>query len=97
MRHRLSGRPEEPELHTQVGDLRMESGDREAARELYDAALALDPNFPYAMFRRAQLAESDGDPEHASRLYLRIVAQGVRAGSLAQLAAMRLSALSKGL
>ena len=97
LRAELEARPKDPALHTQVGDLRLETGDREAARTLYDTALERDPNFPYAMFRRAQLAEADGDGEVALRLYLRVAAQGVRAGSLAPQARARAAALSRGL
>jgi predicted TPR repeat methyltransferase len=71
----------------------METGDVESARDLYDAALALDPNFAYAMFRRGQIAESEGDEGGALALYLRVFAQGPRAGVLGYWARLRIEAL----
>ena len=91
----LEQRPDDPGLHTQLGDLRLESGDREEARKQYDAALAIDPNHPYAMYRRAMVAEADGDPEGAALLYVRIVAASHPMSSLAIGARMRLEALGR--
>jgi hypothetical protein len=91
----LEQRPDDPGLHTQLGDLRLESGDREEARKEYDAALAIDPNHSYAMYRRAMVAEADGDLEGAALLYLRIVAASHPMSSLAIGARMRLEALGR--
>jgi len=89
----LEQHPDDPGLHTQLGDLRLESGDREAARKEYDAALTIDPNHPYAMYRRALVAEADGDRAGAAQLYIRLLAASHPASSLAIGARMRLEAM----
>ncbi|MDH3211183.1 MAG: hypothetical protein OEM05_01750 [Myxococcales bacterium] len=89
----LDERPGDALLHTQVGDLRLESGDREAARTLYDRALALDPKLFYALHQRALLAELDGDPEQAVGLYLRVLGAAHPAHPVALRARMRLQDL----
>jgi tetratricopeptide (TPR) repeat protein len=89
----LEERPEDPGLHTQLGDLRMESGDRDEARNEYDAALTIDPNHPYAMFRRALVAEADGDRAGAAMLYLRVLASSHPASELAVGSRSRLEVL----
>jgi hypothetical protein len=89
----LEERPVDPELHTQLGDLRMESGDRDEARKEYDAALAIDPSHPYAMFRRAGVAETDGDRAGAAMLYLRVLAASHPASALAVSARSRLEVI----
>jgi tetratricopeptide (TPR) repeat protein len=91
----LEQHPDDPDLRTQLGDLRLESGDRDEAREQYDAALAIDPNHPYAMYRRAMVAEADGDREGAALLYLRILAASHPMSSLAVGAKMRLEAIGR--
>jgi tetratricopeptide (TPR) repeat protein len=91
----LEQRPDDPGLHTQLGDLRLESGDREEARKEYDAALAIDPHHPYAMYRRATVAEADGDPEGAAVLYLRVMAASHPASSLAVGSRLRLEAIAR--
>jgi tetratricopeptide (TPR) repeat protein len=61
LRDELVARPEDVELLTQIGDLRGDAGDLEQARVFYDRALAFDPNAPYALLKRSQLAEVQGD------------------------------------
>jgi predicted TPR repeat methyltransferase len=73
--------------------MRLESGDREAARELYDRALTLDPVLVYALHQRALLAELDGDPEQAAGLYLRVLGAAHPAHPIALRARLRLQAL----
>lgn len=89
-------RPEDAVLLVQIGDLRLESGDTEAARELYEEALALDPKLPYALYRRGTVAELEGDPQDAIRYYVRAVAGSHPASPLALRAASRLRALGAG-
>ena len=57
----LEARPGDAGLRAQLGDLRLEAGDADAARAFYDAALAIDPNDAYALQRRVSLAEAEGD------------------------------------
>jgi tetratricopeptide (TPR) repeat protein len=90
LRTLLEERPDDARLRTQVGDLRLESGDREAAREFYESALAIDPNFSYALHQRAALAEIEGDPDQAAGLYLRVIAGTRPSSPLAIRAAERL-------
>jgi|GEM_PF-2426995 len=94
-RELLAADPENPVLHTQIGDLRMESGDRDEARRHFDAALAIDPSHPYAMYRRAMLAEGDGDKEGAKLFYLRVMAASDPRSSLAIGARKRLETLAR--
>ena len=61
LQEELAARPEDASLRAQLGDLRLEAGDPDAARAWYDAALAIDPNDPYSLQRRAALAEAEGD------------------------------------
>ena len=93
LRTLLEERPDDAKLRTQVGDLRLESGDREAARELYDQALAIDPKLSYALHQRAALAELEGDPGQAASLYLRVIAGTSASSPLAIRAASRLRAM----
>ena len=74
LRALLEERPDDPKLLTQIGDLRLEAGDRDGARALYDRALAADDAFAYASFRRGLLAEAEGDPESAVLFHNRAVA-----------------------
>ncbi len=94
LRRLLRERPDDPELHVQVGDLRSAAGDREAAKALYDAALALEQNMPYALYRRAALAEADGEGAAAALLYVRVVARTHPADPLSIAARLRLRALA---
>ncbi len=96
LRELLRERPQDPALYAQVGDLRLAAGDQAAAREAYDAALGFDPNHGYAMYRRALLAEQDGDARVATALYLRIVARTPPANPLSLAARLRLRALQGG-
>jgi tetratricopeptide (TPR) repeat protein len=91
----LAERPDDPELLTQVAELRLGSGDAEGARALYDRALEVDPVFAYAALRRGMLAESQGDLERAALLYTRVVARTRRIDPVAVLAASRLSQLAR--
>jgi hypothetical protein len=95
LRGLLEERPDDAKLRAQVGDLRLESGDREAARELYDAALAIDPKLSYALHQSASLAELEGDPEQAASLYFRVIAGTSASSPLAIRAALRLRAMGK--
>jgi Tetratricopeptide repeat len=79
--------------YAQVGDLRLEAGDRAAARDLYDRALELQPKLAYALFRRAQVAELEGDVELALRLYGRVVGSSSPGDPLAQAARSKLDAV----
>ncbi len=96
LRSQLEERPDDAVLFTQVGDLRLESGDREAARELYDRALVLDPKLSYALHQRALLAELDGDREQAATLYLRVLGGIHPAHPIALRTVLRLQALGAG-
>lgn len=93
LRDLLRQRPDDAKLHAQLGDLRLAANDPEAASRLFDAALALDPNLPYAMYRRAQLAERQGDVRGAVLLYLRLTARLERSHPLSVAARLRLAAL----
>jgi tetratricopeptide (TPR) repeat protein len=93
LRRLLRERPDDAGLLVQVGDLRAAAGDREAARQLYDAALGHEPNMPYALYRRAQLAERDGDARAAALLYVRVVARTHPAEALSIASRLRLRAL----
>ncbi len=90
LRRLLGERPDDKRLLTQVGDLRLEGGDVEAATDLYDRALALDPRFPYAALRRALLAERQGHPELAIPLYTTVIAATGPADAASILALSRL-------
>jgi tetratricopeptide (TPR) repeat protein len=94
LRELMIERPEDAELLTHVGDLRLGAGDLDAARELYEAALTMEPNQVHALTRRAQVAESDGDPVLAVDLYLRVTGLSHPATPLAIIARSRLLALS---
>jgi tetratricopeptide (TPR) repeat protein len=72
LRDELAARPDDAELHTQIADLRWESGDVEQARVFYDRALVLDPNSATALLRRSQLAEQQGDAITAESLRARL-------------------------
>ncbi len=85
--------PDDPSLHTKIGDLQLESGDLEGARSSYDAALAREPNFLYGLARRALVAEATGDPDEAARLYQRVLLRSRPADPLALEAALRLQSL----
>lgn len=72
LRDELAARPDDVELHTQIADLRWEAGDLEQARVYYDRALTLDPNSAYALMKRSQLAEQQGDVVLAESLRERL-------------------------
>jgi hypothetical protein len=72
LRDELAARPDDVGLHTQIADLRREAGDLEQARVFYERALVLDPNSAYALLRRAQLAEQQGDVVRAESLRERL-------------------------
>jgi hypothetical protein len=93
LRSRLEEQPDDALLHAQVGDMRLETGDREAARALYDRALTLDPVLVYALHQRGLLAELEGDPEQATGLYLRVLGAAHPAHPIALRARLRLQAL----
>jgi hypothetical protein len=94
LRRLLEERPEDAKLLVQVGDLRWDAGDREAATGFYDRALEANADFAYASFRRAMAAEAEGDLEMALRLYGRAVALSHPGDPVALLASGRLGALS---
>jgi tetratricopeptide (TPR) repeat protein len=93
LRELSAERPDDAELLAHVGDLRLGAGDLDAARELYEAALTLEPNQVHSLARRAQVAESDGDPALAADLYLRVMGLSNPAAPLAITARSRLMAL----
>ena len=97
LRSLLAESPKDPALHALVGDLRLESGDGAAAVELFDAALALDPKFRYALLRRGQIAESEGDAQKARQLYERIVWQSPFPDRVAVQAWVRMRVLGGGI
>ena len=74
LQQQLEERPDDPMLHTQVGMLRFESGDLDAARDRFERALALDPRHAGALYQRALLAEREEDLEMATDLYFRVLA-----------------------
>jgi hypothetical protein len=94
LRRLLEERPEDAKLLVQVGDLRWDAGDREAATGFYDRALEANADFAYASFRRAMAAEAERDLEMALRLYGRAVALSHPGDPVALLASGRLGALS---
>jgi tetratricopeptide (TPR) repeat protein len=96
LRQLLDERPDDPKLLCQIGDLRLEAGDRDAARELYDQAIVADHTFAYASLRRGLLAEEEGDPGGAVLFYTRVVASSHPANPMAALAASRIQALAGG-
>jgi Tfp pilus assembly protein PilF len=77
----------------QVGNLRLESGDRDAAREQFERALTIDPRQIQALHQRAVLAEEEGDNEMAADLYMRVLAAGHPAEPMAIRARARLRAM----
>lgn len=97
LRRLLEEKPEDAKLLVQVGDLRWEAGDREAAKGFYDRALEADADFAYASFRRAMAAEAEGDLEMAARLYGRAIALARPGDPVALLASERLGAISGAL
>jgi tetratricopeptide (TPR) repeat protein len=92
LQQELEARPDDPELHTQVGTLRVESGDTDDARERFERALALDPRHTAALYQRGLLAEREGDLEMATDLYLRVLAVTNPMERAAVLARQRLAA-----
>jgi hypothetical protein len=82
LRDELAARPDDVELYNQIADLRLAAGDTEQARDLYDRALVLDPNSAYALQRRAQLAEQQGDAITAESLRQRLRALSTSPGAL---------------
>ena len=97
LRDALTRQPRDASLHTRIGDLHLETGDVQAAAALYERAFELDPDFSYALFRLAQVAELEGDPDQALRLYLQVYVRSLASGSLGGLAASRIAVLSEGL
>lgn len=79
-----------------MGDLRLEEGDLEGAREHYDAALVLDPDFGYALLQRGLVAEREGDAQEAVRHYMRATLGVDPADRVALAARARLRALLGG-
>lgn len=90
LRQLIEEDPTDAVRHTQIADLRLEAGDLEAGRELYDRALELDPHLPYALFRRAEIAQRDGDVELATRLFVQVLARTRPRDRLAVAAAAKL-------
>ncbi len=82
LRDELLARPEDVALHTQIADLRWEAGDIEQARTFYDRALSLDANDAYALLRRSQLADAQGDDMTADSLRTRLRALSPSAEAL---------------
>jgi len=97
LRRLLEERPEDAKLLAQVGDLRWEAGDREAAKGFYDRALEANADFAYANFRRALAAEAEGDLEMAARLYGRALALSHPGDPVGLLASGRLGPISGAL
>ncbi len=95
LQQELEKRDDDPLLHVQVGNLRRESGDRDAAREQFERALTIDPRHTQALHQRAVLAEEEGDNEMAGELYLRVLAVAHPADPMAIHARARLMALGQ--
>lgn len=93
LRRLLGERPDDPKLLSQVGDLRTEAGDLEAARSLYQRAQAADEDFTYATYRLGLLAEEAGNLDEALRLYGRVLSGSPPQSTVAVLAKLRLIAL----
>jgi tetratricopeptide (TPR) repeat protein len=74
LRGLLADDPESAELLARIGDLRLEQGDLEAAKDLYERALQLAPRLPRAVYQRGRVAEAEGDLQHAALLYTQVVA-----------------------
>jgi tetratricopeptide (TPR) repeat protein len=86
----LRERPDDLWLLLRVGDLRLEGGEVEQARELYDEVIARGDPGAQGSFRRAALAEAEGDPQLASQLYRRVLAVAHGADPMAIQSATRL-------
>jgi tetratricopeptide (TPR) repeat protein len=69
----LADAPDDLGLRLQLGDQRLESGDREAARVHYTAILERVPDHPWALHQSAVIAEADGRWDRALALYRRIL------------------------
>ena len=69
----LADAPDDLGLRFELGDQRLKSGDREAARAHYAAILERVPDDPWALLRSAAIAESDGRWDRALALYRRIL------------------------
>jgi tetratricopeptide (TPR) repeat protein len=95
LRDLLESRPRDPKLLSQVGDLRAAGQDLEAAKDLYDRALAADPRFVYAALRRAWIAEQENDLELAMTLYARVLTRSHPLEGVALQARERLQKLGR--
>jgi tetratricopeptide (TPR) repeat protein len=93
LRGLLARDPDDPVLLTQIGDLRFEAGDRDAAQELYARSLELDRDLAYTLFRNGVLAEARGDAELAGQFYGRVFGTAHPADPVSIQARLRLEAL----
>lgn len=69
----LQERPRDARLHLGAGSLRLAAGRSREAKQLYDAALALDPDLVPALFARARLAADESDRVTQRALYRRLL------------------------
>ena len=69
----LAEHPDDARLQSRAARLRAQLGDLPGATRLYDAALALEPGRPEALWGRAQLAEARGNAQTARGLYERLL------------------------
>ncbi len=92
LRQLVEDRPTDAKLRAQIGDLRLEASDLEAAKAEYDLAQELDPKLSYATLRRAMLAQVESDDELAVRLYWKVVLTAHPADPAAVIAGEHLAA-----
>jgi len=69
----LAERPTDALLRSGVGKLRLAAGRRDEAVQLFEAALALDPELEPALIARARLAAREHDAVTAAALYRRLL------------------------
>jgi hypothetical protein len=94
LRSLVEEHPGDPVLLAQVGDLRLEAGDRTAAKAFYARSREIDPDRDYTLLRTGMIAESEGDLEQAAMLYARVDAVNPPTSPIAQYARARLAALA---
>ncbi|MFQ5600941.1 MAG: tetratricopeptide repeat protein, partial [Candidatus Krumholzibacteriia bacterium] len=61
--------PGNPRAHLMLGELRLQQGDLEAARDAFETALRLEPRSFVALFELGRLQEEQGSPRDAVRWY----------------------------